>query len=442
MSAGRSIVPATSRRRLLGTAAAAVAVGAVGCGRTGAADRTEVSLWFSYGGNNRRVLLDLIDRFHHVQSSVRVVPTFQGDYFEGLAKLRTALFAGATPTLSHVVGEVVPYLYEAGALERLDEIGEDALADLVPSLAQQGTFVDGANLPTVALPFNRSTPIAYYNRTLFRDLRLEPPRTWDDLRRVARAATRRGAGGSAKNVERWGFECPVDWWFWVALVGQAGGELIRPSDGAVLLGGEAGAQAIELWQQMVHEDRSMKPPPGRDYDAWQATNTDFLAGRAAMIWTSTAFLRYLERNASFEVGAAPLPGNRRRSVPTGGTFFIMPRGRAASRTDLRRQRAAATFLRWMMAPAQANAWAMRTGYMPVSRSGLAELEQSGYYDDHPNDRVTIDQLAHAQPWPWAPTLFRVQREAVQPRLEEAVLLGRDARKTLAAARASLEEGAR
>ena len=51
-------------------------------------------------------------------------------------------------------------------------------------------------------------------------------------------------------------------------------------------------------------------PPGRDYNAWQATNTDFLARKTAMIWTSTAFLNYLETNATFPVVAAPLPGFR------------------------------------------------------------------------------------------------------------------------------------
>ncbi len=148
-----------------------------------------------------------------------------------------------------------------------------------------------------------------------------------------------------------------------------------------------------------------------------------------MIWTSTAFLRYLEESARFPVIAAPLPAHVRRSVPTGGTMFVVPRGSAAAQ-----QEAGFAFLRWMMAPAAANLWATRTGYMPVSRAGLAELEAAGYYASHPNDRVAIDQLADAAPWPWAPELFRIQREAVQPRLEEAVLTPRDARTTLDEAR--------
>ncbi len=405
------------RRACLGAAAAAALSSLSACGRKPLPDGT-IRLWFTYGGNNRKVLLELIDRFHREQSAVRVEATFQGDYFEGLVKLRTGLFVGATPTVTHVVGEVIPYLHRAGVLEPL-EVGDLQIA---PALSQQGTFSGDEGVPLVSLPFNRSTPICYYNDTLFSQLGLRPPDSWAEMREVARALVHR----SGDTTERWGFECPIDWWFWVALTGQAGGHVIE--DGRITLGGEAGARAIAHWQAMVHDDRSMKPPPGRDYNAWEATNNDFLAGRVAMIWTSTAFLRYLEDNARFRVKTAPLPAEVRRAVPTGGTFFVIPRGVG----DAERE-AGLTFLRWMMQPAQANHWAVSTGYMPVSEPGRALLEARGYYREHPNDAVTLGQLAHAMPWPWAPELFRVQREVVQPRLEEAVLARRDAGAVIAEA---------
>jgi sn-glycerol 3-phosphate transport system substrate-binding protein len=423
---------AISRRdalvRLASSFGAAVAGGA-GCGRqTGGAG--EASLWFAYGGNNREVLLSLVDRFHAEQGRHRIHAVYQGDYFEALAKLRTAIAARAAPALTHVVGEVLPYLDRAGVLLSLDGLGEGHSFDLVPELAQERGFVGGADRPLVALPFNRSTPIAYYNREIFEGLGLGPPKTWAELVETSRAATVRAADGA---ITRYGFACPIDWWFWVALVGQAGGTVIEP-DGTPSLGGEAGVRALALWQRLVHEERTMKPPPGRDYNAWQATNTDFLAGRVAMIWTSTAFLRYLEKNARFPVVAAPLPADVQKSVPTGGTMFVMPRG-----VREREQEAAFAFLQWMMEPRQANEWATRTGYMPVSRPGLRALEESGFYREHPNDRVAIAQLADAFAWPWAPALFRIQREAVQPRLEEAVLGRRDARETLEEARRAARE---
>ncbi|NUQ72302.1 MAG: ABC transporter substrate-binding protein [Polyangiaceae bacterium] len=418
-----------SRRAAIG-AVGALTAGAVVKGLWGsepdlAKGRIKASLWFCYGGKNREVLLAMINRFHAEQDRYFIHAIYQGDYFEGLAKLRTAIAAKAVPAVTHVVGEVLPYLAEAGVLEPLN--GADF--GLVPALSQEGCFIDGDKRPTYGLPFNRSTPIVYYNKKIFASLGVSPPRTWTELREVARAATSRTSDG----VQCWGHACPIDWWFWVALVGQAGGQVIEP-DGTPSLGGDAGVRALKLWQEMVHADKTMRPPPGRDYNAWQVVNTDFLSGRAAMIWTSTAFLRYLEENAKFEVGAAPLPIDVRASVPTGGTMFVMPKGAPA-----REQEAGVVFLRWMMQPAQANEWATKTGYMPVSKEGMRILEESGYYNKHPNDRVAVDQLAHAFPWPWAPGLFRVQREAVQPRLEQAVLEQRDARATLDEARKAASE---
>jgi len=418
--------------RAIGASFAAVApgLGASSCAAPDEGGRTVVSLWFAYGGKNREELLALVDRFNATQGSVRVVATYQGDYFEALAKLRTALAARAAPALTHVIGEVVPYLAEAGVLVALDQFASPASLDLVPALAQEGAFVRGGERPLVALPFNRSTPIAYFHGGFLKELGLAPPSTWDELRAFARAATVRASDGA---VNRWGFVCPIDWWFWAAMVGQAGGQVVA-DDGAITLGGEAGVRALRFWQTLVHQDRTMKPPPGRDYNAWQAANGDFLAGRAAMIWTSTAFLRYLETTAKFEVVAAPLPRDVRASVPIGGTLFVMPRGSAEPV-----QAAAFRFLSWMMEPEQANQWATRTGYMPVSRKGLEGLRASGYYAAHPNDAVAVDQLRVATPWPWSPELFRVQREAVQPRLEEAVLAQRDAAVVLEEARRAATE---
>jgi len=417
------------RRGWLRAAAGLTLGAALGCDARppGSKGRHLVSFWFAYGGKNREALQKLVHRFNTSQTEVFVHATFQGDYFEALAKLRTAIAAGAAPTISHVVGEVIPYLHDAGVLEPLEGYPGAANLGLVDALAQSGSYIGGKDKPLVGLPFNRSTPIMYLNGNLLRDARVPIPTTWEELERASVELTRREPGG---RVQVYGFECPISWWFWVALVGQAGGTVMR-ADGYPELGGEAGVRALEHWQRMVHQTRSMRPPPGRDYNAWEVTNQDFLAQRAAIIVTSTAFLRYLETNAKFPVVGAPLAGDKQKAVPTGGTFFVMLR--AAPETD---RQAAWQFLRWMMAPEQTIEWATSTGYMPVAEQAVRQLELSGYYDKSPNDRVAMTQLTCAQPWPWAPNLFRVQRECVDPRLEEAVLGPRDARSVMHEARAA------
>ena len=72
--------------------------------------------------------------------------------------------------------------------------------------------------------------------------------------------------------------------------------------------------------------------------------------------------------------------------------------------------------------------------MPVTRPAVQGLAERGWYARHPNDRVAYDQLTDVEPWPWAPDLFRIERDVVEPRLEEAVLTGRDAHDLMVEAR--------
>lgn len=153
-----------------------------------------------------------------------------------------------------------------------------------------------------------------------------------------------------------------------------------------------------------------------------------------MIWSSTAFLKYLEAHARFKLIAAPLPAGVKRAVPTGGTFWIVLR--SAPSTE---KAAAVRFLRFMHEPEQVITWSTRTGYIPVTRTAVRALEQRGYYAAHANDRVALEQLSVAQPWPWSVDLFRIQREIVQPRLESAVIEQRDASAILNEARALARE---
>lgn len=411
-------------RRAFLLASAALSGASAGCdGVRAPAGRLVVPFWFTYGGRNRATLEKLVGRFNAAQNEIWIRAVFQGDYFEGLAKLRTALAAGAAPPLSHVVGEVVPYLAEAGVLETLDDYPGAHELGLVPQLDQGGSFRGGAERPRVIVPFNRSTPIAYANARLFGDR--PAPATWKALRATARELTRPGC---------FGFGCPIDWWYWAAMVGQAGGSVVE-LDGRVSLGGSAGAAAIAFWQTLVR-DGVMKQPPGRDYNAWEQLSQDFLAGRVAMMWTSTAFVRYLEETADFPVRAMPLPHGVRGSVPTGGTHFVLLK---SAPSELKQ--AAWRFVRFLLEPEPAAFWSSETGYLPVTVAAAQRLQNSGFYAQHPNHRVALEQLPVAEPWPWSKGLFRIQREVVQPRLEAALLEQREPERVLDEARRLAETSA-
>ena len=187
-----------SRRDLLRASLASLAyLTPVGCRPSGALredGRLVVSFWYAYGDLVRKVLLELVARFNASQSRIVVKAVHQGDYFEALAKLRTAIAAGAAPALSHVVLEVLPYLARAGVLEPLDDYEGAGSLGLVPALGQSGSFAagnveeSGRGEPLYAIPFNRSTPIIFANGRWLERERVALPGTWDELAEAARAA--------------------------------------------------------------------------------------------------------------------------------------------------------------------------------------------------------------------------------------------------------------
>lgn len=398
---------------------------AVGCRPRPRGDDPLV-VWHALGGEPRRVLGDLVAGARAARG-VDARLAYQGDYFETLAKLRTALAAGRAPDVCQVVAEVVPYLGLADALEPLDAAGVAADADaedLFPALAQEGAFSAGAPA-RYGLPFNRSVPVAYGNAALLAEVGAELPRTWDELVVAAKALTRGG---------RFGFSVPLSWWFWVALLYQAGGALFDGA-GRPTFHEEPGVRATELLARLVHVDRSMRPPPGRDYDAWSVASQEFLAGRTAMLWSSSAYLRHFEATARFPVAVAPLPrGPGGAGVPTGGTFFVVPRG-----TPPARKARARALLGHLAGETASRALATRTGYLPLGPRAAEALRREGPLAPGSRAAVALDALGAARPWPWHRDLFRVQRDVLEPRLERALLEGGSPRAALEDARRAYAE---
>jgi sn-glycerol 3-phosphate transport system substrate-binding protein len=178
----------------------------------------------------------------------------------------------------------------------------------------------------------------------------------------------------------------------------------------------------------------MKRPPGKDYNAWTVTNTDFINGNVAMIYTSTAFLNYMTENAKFKLGTAFLPGKVKQAVPTGGTFFVIARDAPPAQKE-----AGWAFIKWMTEPAQTITLSKATGYMPIRTSAVNSPEMQAFYKQNPNYKTAIDQLRTAQRFPYTPALIEIQREVIQPNLEAAVLGIKTAAEIMQAAEAKTNE---
>jgi trehalose/maltose transport system substrate-binding protein len=189
----------------------------------------------------------------------------------------------------------------------------------------------------VAMPYRADAGLLFYRTDLLRQYGYrEPPRTWDELEKMA---ARIQAGERAKgNQQFWGFVwqgaadevLTCDALEWQAAEG--GGRIIE-QDQTISVNNP---QAIRAWQRAAHWVGSISPPGVIGYREWDSLNV-WVAGNAAFMrhWPSA----YIDSQAAGSLvrnkfDTAPLPGGKAGRVGTVGGW-----GLAVSRSSAHPQEA-------------------------------------------------------------------------------------------------------
>ena len=273
-----------------------------------AANRTRVVYWSSWGGKNGEAMTKLVDDFNAAQQTIFVENQFQGSYEETAQKLAAAITARQVPDLV-VMSEVTWNKFSINkTLEPLDDhlkkVNLDP-KDYVESLINEGTRQG----KIWWVPFARSTPLFYYNRTLFKEAGLPDsgPKTWTELRswglelqKLGKPDMKAYAFTNAKNYNAWHFQGNI--WQWNANYSDKNLDVKIDQPNAVAAG--------EFLRKFVHEDKLGYMAPDQ--------SVDFINGLCAMTQQSTGSLGNIASNAKFDVGTAFLPEHEMFGCPTGG----------------------------------------------------------------------------------------------------------------------------
>ncbi len=353
----------------------------------------------------------------HPEHSVKAI--YAGSYSDATKKAIAATRAGKGPQLSVLLGVDIFSFLDEDLIEPFDNVitsEEDRawLESFYPAF-MIGAVIDGK---TYGIPFQRSTPVLYYNKDAFRAAGLEPgkpPETWTDIVEMGTKLTIRDADG---NVRQWGTRIALGvgaFWLFGGLVIQNGGELASPDGKTTYFDDPRVIGALQYLVDLSTKHQVMRP----GVIDWGTTPKAFLEGQTAMMWTSTGNLTNVRSNASFEFGVAMLPKGVQRGAPTGGgNFFIFK-----DSTD-EQKKASVEFIKWMTAPAQAARWSMATGYVAPRPDAWETEVMKKYTADFPQALVARDQLKYAKA-----ELSTYQRKRIADILNDAIFAAVNGEKT-------------
>lgn len=303
-----------------------------------------------------------------------------GNYDDLVAKYNAAIAAGNLPHVG-IVGQRhgIPQFYDAGKLIPIQNyMTEEEQADVIDGYWTRYTY-QGIRL---AVPFQSSMPMMYYNETLLNELGLEVPSTFTGMIEAARKAVKDTDGDGATDI--YGFNMAADTpWYVQPLVWGLGGSIID-ADGNVNVHTPEMAQVFSLIAGMV-KDGVM---PANQHATAQ---TDFTNGAVLFYFTSCASKSTIQEAVgdSFTYNMAFFPAEKELNVCVGGN------GLAIFASDDAHQEAAAKFIKYMISPEAISQSTLERGYMPFTHSQFAsEMIQTRMED--PIWKVVLDQVEYIQ----------------------------------------------
>jgi sn-glycerol 3-phosphate transport system substrate-binding protein len=413
------------RRALL----AAIVLALVGGAAPLAQAQTKLQFYYPVGvaGPLARIIDGYVQEWNKAHPQVQVEPVFAGGYTEAYAKTLAAIQAGTPPDVAIMLSQNLNDILGQNIVIPLDElIAADAaqmkMDDFYPAFmlnSKQGGKV-------WSIPFQRSTPVMYYNKEAFKEAGLDPnkpPQTWAELVATAKKLTKTEGG----RTTRWGLMIPstggVDSWLLEALTIAAGGLLydVNNSCCKVLLTSKPVETAVQFLRDLAEKDK-VSPPGPVD---WGTTSNDFAAGKVAMIYHSTGSLTFIRNNAKFEFGTAFLPKDQRFGAPTGGGNFYLFKG-----TPPDRQKAAWEFAKWMTSTEMLARWSIDSGYVAPRKSSWETPLMKDYVAKYPQAITAREQLPYAHAEMPVKNIIEVKR-AIKTALETALTTNQPVAQVLA-----------
>lgn len=374
-----------SRRGLLGLGAGVGALSLAACAGTGGGskqggDAKNLQFWSNHPGKSKTIEQQLIEGFQKQSSGVTVKLIDAGSTYEDVQqKFNAALSGGTLPDIV-VLSDVTWFNFalnkQITPLEDLFEKAGVKPGDYVETLYNDYKLKD----KHYALPYSRSTPLFYYNKTQWEKTGLgdKGPESWEQLVEVAKKMKAAGVKLPFMTGDGKGY---LDW------VGQG---MLWSMGGAYSNEYEAAftkPESIKAAQLLQDFKKS------GNYDVSADPESAFGSGTTAAIIASTGSLKgILEASkGKFEVGTAFLPGPEGKSCPTGGAGLAIPAGISDER-KVNALKAIGFFTN----AENTSTFAQGTGYMPVQTKAVESDTIKQYLQKVPQAKTALDQLPHTK----------------------------------------------
>ena len=331
-----------------------------GCGSTKSASNeeivteitepVEITFWHAMNGDLEKTLQNLTNKFMESNKNITVTLQNQSSYPDLQQKITATT---ASP-------KDLPTLTQAYPHWMVNAVQDELLVDLKPYIENEtigdknynnilegfrkGSEIDGK---VYGMPFNKSTEVIWYNKTLFDELGLEVPTTFEEFAQTAKTITEK------KGIVGAGFDSLNN--FYTTYLKNKGVDFNSETD-------VTSAESVEAANYYLD---GVKEGYFRIAGTDNYLSGPFAAEQLGMYVGSNAGESFVKQgvDGKFEIGVAAYPAE---SVMQQGTDLYM-----FSNATPEQRTAAFEFLKFLTSTENQVTWGVETGYIPATQDAIA-----------------------------------------------------------------------
>lgn len=316
-------------------------------------EATEITFWHAMNGNLETVLTEITDEFNNSNEyGIKVTLVNQGGYSDLQTKLQASAAADALPDVAQAYNNwLTPYLDKVVHLDDFVANDFDNWDDVVEAYRDECSEFGFVH----AVPYNKSTYVLFYNKTMFDELGIEVPKTWADVETAAKTVH------DAKGISFIGFDDLAG--VVEASLHQNGVDYVDAT--GALFNNDKGLETFTYLSNLYNNEYSRLV--GEDGYFSNVLSNQQIASYVG----SSAGVSYIKAEG-WELGVAPLPGNVNKAANMAGTNIVM------FAQDSNKQLAAWEYLKYITSTEAMTKWAVGTGYLPIRQSSYETDEYKAY----------------------------------------------------------------
>ncbi|MDZ8050291.1 MAG: ABC transporter substrate-binding protein [Aulosira sp. ZfuVER01] len=381
-----------------------------GCQTVNPANNQIVHLTLWHGINpppNRDIFQKLVDKFNQNHSDIYVDSIYAGQLDQQIPKVLTAVIGKAQPDILFFNPQITGQFVELGAIRPLEDwLNKSPIKSEIIQNCFGEMLLDGH---IWSVPLFAGNVGIFYRRDLFKAAGItELPKTWEELRQVAKKLTIDRNGD--KRPDQYGMLMPLgkgEWtvFTWFPFLLSSGGTLVENNHPNLV--NPSAIAALQFWQDLIKDGSTKFSAPERGYE-----EDDFIAGRVAMQLTGP-WTFIMQSKVDFDV--LPIPANRQpATVLASGNLFVM-------KTTPTREQAALKFLEYVLSEEFQTEWSIGSGFLPVNIKSTQSQAYQEFLKQKPALKVFLEQMSVSGSRPIISGYSRVSESL--GRAIEATMLG-------------------